>query len=167
MRYLSRIAIAGIAGVMLVGCAKKDQAANDSAAAASAMPAPAPAPEPAAAPSLTASQLAGKWQMTAVPESGKDTSPTKFVLTAKADTTGWMISFPTGVKVPLHVSISGDSVVETSDMYASQRRKGMKVKTVAVLRMQGDKLAGTTTAHYMSKGPDSVLVLRTEGTKMP
>jgi hypothetical protein len=78
-----------------------------------------------------------------------------------------MIVFPSGVKVPLHVAIAGDSVVQSSELYASQRRKGMKVKTVGILRLQNGKLVGTTTAHYMTKGPDSVLVLRTEGSKMP
>jgi hypothetical protein len=103
----------------------------------------------------------------AVPESGKDTTPTNYVLTATADTTGWLISFPSGVKVPVHVTISGDSVLGKTGTYPSQRRKGVKVMTENVMRMQGGKLVGVTTAHYQKAGPDSVLRLRTEGTKMP
>jgi hypothetical protein len=33
------------------------------------------------------------------------------------------------------------------------------------LRLQDGKLVGTTTAHYAKSGADSVLVLKTEGTK--
>src|SRR5256885_8151823 len=166
MHNISRVAIAFSAGLMLAGCAKTEQAAKDSAAAAAAA-APAPAPTPPPAPSLSPSDLAGKWNMTSVPESGKDTTPTKFVLTATADTTGWVVVFPSGVKVPQHVTFSGDSVIEKSGVFPSQRKKGVKVTTDVVLRLQNGKLVGTTTAHYSKSGADSVLRLRTEGTKAP
>ena len=99
--------------------------------------------------------------------SGTDTTPTNYVLTATADTTGWLIVFPSGVKVPVQVTVSGDSVIQKTGLFASQRRKGMKVKTEGTMRLQDGKLVGTTVAHYSSAGPDSVLRLRTEGTKMP
>jgi hypothetical protein len=35
------------------------------------------------------------------------------------------------------------------------------------LRLQNGKLVGTTIAHYAKAGPDSVLRLHAEGTKMP
>jgi hypothetical protein len=35
------------------------------------------------------------------------------------------------------------------------------------MKLQGGKLVGMTAAHYSTTGPDSVLRLRTEGTKMP
>ncbi len=169
MHYMPRVAIACSAIVFFAGCAKSDQAAKDSASAAAAMaasaPAPAPAPAPAA-PSLSPSDLAGKWQMQSVPESGKDTTPTKFVLTSTSDSTA-VVAFPSGVKVKQHVSFSGDSVMMKSDVFPSQRRKGVKVQTDVVSRLQGGKLTGMTTAHYSHAGPDSVLRLRTEGTKMP
>ena len=128
---------------------------------------PAPAAVPAPAPALALSDVAGKWQVRSVPESGTDTSSTNYVLTATADTAGWVITFPSGVKVPLHVTVSGDSVIEKTGMFASQRRKGMKVMTEASMKLQGGKLVGTTVAHYSKAGPDSVLRLRTEGTKIP
>src|SRR5512132_1263942 len=99
MKNVFRVAIACSALVTLVACGKSDQAAKDSAAAAAAAPAPAPAPPPPAPFSLT--EAAGKWQVRAVPESGTDTTATTYVLTATADTTGWLITFPSGVKVPL------------------------------------------------------------------
>jgi hypothetical protein len=129
------------------------------------MPAPAPAPAPAA-PALAPGDVSGKWQMQSVPESGKDTTPTKFVLTSTSDSTA-LVAFPSGVKVKQHVTFSGDSVIMRSDLYPSQRRKGVKVETEVVSRLQGGKLVGITTAHYKNAGADSVLRLRTEGTKMP
>ena len=167
MHHMPRVAIACSAIVFVAGCAKSDQAAKDSATAAAAMAAPAPAPAPApAAPSLSEADLAGKWQMQSVPESGKDTTPTKFVLTSTSESTA-VVAFPSGVKVKQHVSFSGDSVTMKSDEFPSQRRKGVKVRTEVVSRLQGGRLVGMTTAHYSHAGADSVLRLRTEGTKMP
>ena len=39
--------------------------------------------------------------------------------------------------------------------------------TESSMHLQNGKLMGTTIAHYMKAGADSVLRLRTEGTKMP
>jgi hypothetical protein len=166
MLYTPRAAIACSALAILAGCAKSEQAAKDSASAA-AMSAPAPAPTPPpAAPALSASDLSGKWQMQAVPESGKDTTPTKYVITSTSDSTA-LVTFPSGVKVKQHVTFSGDSVVMKSDVFPSQRRKGVKVQTETVSRLQGGRLVGMSTAHYMHAGADSVLRLRIEGSKMP
>lgn len=166
MHIVSRIAIACSAGLLVAGCSKGDQAAKgDSASVAADSAAPAPAPAPA--PAMSLADVAGKWQMQSTPTSGKDTSATKYVLTATADTTGWMMSFPSGLKVPLYISVSGDSLLEHTGSFASQRRKGLKVMTEGSLKMQGGKLVGMTTAHYAKAGADSVITLRTEGTKMP
>jgi hypothetical protein len=165
MQISSRLALVCSATLLLAACAKSDQAAKDSAAGMAAAPAPAPAPAPP--PAFSLADAAGKWQMRSVPESGTDTSATPFVLTATADTTGWLMTFPSGVKVPLHITVSGDSIVEKTGSFASQRRKGVKVTTEGSLRLQNGKLVGTTIAHYSKAGPDSVLRLHTEGTKMP
>ena len=102
-----------------------------------------------------------------MPESGTDTSATKYVLTAAADTAGWSITFPNGLKVPMQITVSGDSVMAKTGTFASQRRKGAKVMTEGSLKMQGGKIMGTTIAHYQNAGADSVVRLRTEGTKKP
>jgi hypothetical protein len=167
MQNVTRMTMVCSALLMGAACAKSDQAAKDSANAAAPMATPAPAPAPPPAPAMSPADLAGKWQMHSVPQSGKDTTPTNFVLTARADTGGWIVAFPSGVKVPQHVTFAGDSVLARSDVFPSQRRKGMRVRTDIVLRMQNGKLAGMTTAHYYKAGADSVLQLRTEGTKMP
>jgi hypothetical protein len=67
----------------------------------------------------------------------------------------------------LTVWVSGDSIMAASPEYESVLRKDVKVKTNTVLRLVGDKLIGSTTAHYSVAGPDSIRALRTAGTKMP
>jgi len=162
-----RVAVTCSTALLVAGCAKSDQVAKDSAAGTAAPAAATPAPTPAPAPMLSLADVAGKWQMRSVPESGADTSATTYVMTATADTTGWMITFPSGVKVPVHVMASGDSLVQKTATFASQRRKGVKVSTDGVFRLQNGKLVGTTIAHYAKAGADSVLRLHTEGTKVP
>ena len=165
MRTVSLVSVACSAVLLVAGCAKSDQATKDSAAGAAAVPAAAPAPAPA--PTISLADVAGKWQTRAVPESGKDTSATNYVLTATADTTGWTTTYPSGLKVPLHITVSGDSILVKTDAYASQRRKGTKVTTDGVLRLQNGKIVGTTIAHYAQAGADTVLRLHIEGTKLP
>jgi hypothetical protein len=161
MQSICRVAIACSTALLIVGCAKKEQPAADTTTAAAA-PAPAPAPR-----TIALADVAGKWQVRAVPESGTDTTATTYVLTATADTSGWSLAFPSGLKVPLHIQASGDSVIQTTGEFASQRRKGVKVKTEGSFKLQDGKLVGRSTAHYSKAGPDSVLHLRIEGTKMP
>ena len=168
MRIVLRVVIVSSATLLVAGCAKRDQATTDSAAGAASTPAAAaPAPAAAAPTPLSLADVAGKWQIRSVPEAGADTTTRTYVLTATADTTGWVINYPSGLKVPVHVTVSGDSVIGKTGTYASQRRKGVKVMTESAFRLQGGKLVGTTIAHYAKAGPDSVLRLHIEGTKMP
>ena len=156
-----------LCGTAAVACAKSDRqraAESTAAMAPPATPSAAPAATPAGAISLA--DLAGKWNMRSVPESG-DTTPTTYVLTAKADSSGWTIAFPNGPTVAMKVMAAGDSIVTDAGPYASVRRKGLQVTTRSVLRRAGDRLSGTTVAHYKTTGPDSVLRLRTEGLRAP
>ena len=167
MRMMLRVVLACSTTLVVIGCAKSEQAKTDSAGGAAAAPAATPAPAPTPPPALSLADVAGKWQMRSAPESGTDTSATTYVLTATTDST-WTMTFPSGLKVPVHVTVAGDSLMEKTGSFASQRRKGVKVSmTEGTLRLQNGKLVGTTTAHYAKPGPDSVLRLRTEGTKMP
>ena len=151
--------------LLVVACAKKEQAATDSSAAAAAAAAAAPAPPPT--PTLQLADFAGKWQVSTTPTSGKDTTPNKYVLTATADTSGWVITFPSGLKVPLQITVSGDSLLTKTGVFASQRRKGLKVMTEGSFKLQGGKLTGMNTGHYTTTKPDSVIQFRVDGTKMP
>lgn len=160
MYVARRVALASSTLLLLVACSKNEQAAKDTAA-------PAAAAAPAPAPALNLADFAGKWAMVSTPMEGKDTSATKYTLTATADTSGWMIDFPSGVKVPMQITVSGDSLITKTGTFSSQRRKNVKVFTEGSFRMQGGKMVGMTTAHYQGAGADSVLHLRTEGTKAP
>jgi len=162
MHVARRVALASSTLLLVVACSKRDQAATDSSAAAAAAP-----PPPAAAPALNLADFAGKWDMVSTPTEGKDTSSTKYTLTATADTTGWSIAFPSGVTVPMQVTVSGDSLIAKTGTFSSQRRRNVKVFTDGSFRIQGGKMVGMTTAHYQGAGADSVLHLRTEGTKAP
>ena len=159
MHRITRVALLGSTILLVAACAKKEEPANDTVAAMT------PAPTPA--PTLALADLAGKWQFRSVPLTGKDTSATTWVLNATADTTGWTMTNPDKVTTPLHVSVAGDSVLVTTPMFSSQRRKGVKVKTETAYRLQDGKLVGITTAHYAAAGADSVLQLRAEGTRIP
>jgi hypothetical protein len=161
MHHLGRVVFFGSTILLVAACAKKEQSEADTAAAVATAPAPAPAP------SLALADVAGKWQFASVPMAGTDTSPTRFVIDAKADSAGWTLTFPDKQVVPLEVTVSGDSITTKSGEFKSQRRKNAKVWTLTTLRMQDGKLVGTTMAHYSNAGADSTLQLRTEGTKMP
>ena len=158
-------AVACLSSAALVACAKSGDQTRDTASAAGSTPAPTP---PAAPTPIALADVAGKWQMKAAPEGGTDTTTTNFVLTATADTTGWTLTFPNRPKpVALHIMTGGDSIVANSEPYESVRRKGVQVTTNSVFRMQNGQLTGMTMAHYKSKGADSVLHLRTQGTRAP
>ena len=123
-----------------------------------------PMPAPAA---LSLANVAGRWNVRAVPESG-DTTPTTFVLTATADSTGWTTTFPDRAPLATRVvAVGGDSVVTEVGPYESVRRRGVQVRTRSVVRMDADRLTGTAVARYQTTGADSVLRLRLEGTRAP
>lgn len=146
----------------LVACATSERDdATDSAAGAT---------ETAATPStLSLADVAGRWNVTAKPESGTDTATTRYVLNATSDSTGWTITFPNRPQpVPVRiVAIEGDSIVTEAGPFQSVRRQRVQVTTRNVLRREGDRLVGSTRARYASTGSDTVLVLRTEATRAP
>lgn len=109
--------------------------------------------------------VAGKWNVTAKPESGTDTATTTYVLTATAETTGWTITFPGRAPMPIQVQVSGDSIITRAGPYDSVRRKGLKVTSDGSFKLQDGKLIGHTTAHFKTTKADSVLTLKSEGTR--
>ena len=153
-----------LSAAVLAGCAKKDNAAVDTTATSSTATTTAPAPAPAPAP-VNLADVAGKWNMRSVPTTGADTSATTYVLTATSNTSGWTITFPGRKAIPMKVTVGGDSIMLDAGPYPSVRRKGVQVTTHTVSRLQGGGLAGSTTAHYKVKTPDSVLVLTNTGTR--
>jgi hypothetical protein len=150
-----------LCAAVLAGCAKKDNAAVDTstmAAVSTVTTAPAP---------VNLADVAGKWNVRAVPASGTDTTPTNSVINATSTTSGWTITFAGRPPVPMKVTVDGDSIMTEAGPYQSVRRKGTQVTTSGVMRVEGGNLVGRTTAHFKVKTPDSVLVLTTTGTRAP
>ena len=148
-------------------CAKSGDKVADSSAGAVTTADSASTMGAAPARTIALSDVAGTWHIVARPADGKDTTATRVTLNATADTVGWTMVMGNSKPVPLHVMVSGDSIVETSEPYPSARRKGVTVRTTSTFRLQNGKLVGTTVAHYNVKTADSVLVLSTEATKAP
>ena len=152
--------------ILLIACAKKEQKAADTTAAAAPAAVPAPAPAPAPAATLSLADLAGKWTGPTRPENS-DSVLVVATITATADTAGWTLILPKRPPIPLHVSVSGDSLLFSNGPYESVLRKGVQVTTESVSRMQDGKMVGTTIAHYKTGGADSVRRIRMELTKQP
>lgn len=147
--------------VLIAACTGDHEVEGDSALVAAAE---AVTPSPTA-PTISLSQVAGTWNLRAVPESGTDTTATQAVLTATSDTTGWTMKIGNGPAVPLTVRVAGDTIMTESAEYESARRRGVKVTSRSAMRLVGDSLVGTTIARYASAGPDSVLTMRTTGKR--
>jgi hypothetical protein len=65
------------------------------------------------------------------------------------------------------VTVAGDSLVMVAGPFESVRREGVMTTTNTVLRMEGDRLVGTTVATYETTDADDELRLATEGTRAP
>lgn len=151
---MSRVALLLVLPLFLA-CSKKEEPAADTAAVA-AEPAPAPAPV----------SYAGAWTVTVMPEAN-DSVLLTYKLETTADKTGWKLTLPGRAAMePRVISMDNDSVVVENGPYSSALKKNVQVTTHSAMHMEGDKLVGTTIAHYSTKGPDSVRVLRTVGSKM-
>lgn len=149
---------------VIAACAKKENAAVDTSSVVASTTASATTTAPAPA-NINLADVAGKWNMRAVPTSGTDTTPSSYVLTATNNTSGWTLTFPGRKPMPVQVVTAGDSIVISAAPYSSVRRKGLQVSTNGVLRLQNGDLVGPTTAHYRVKTADSVLVLNVTGTR--
>ena len=150
-RIVLALAVAG-----LVGCEKKE---TPPAADSSAMMAPPPA-------AINLASVAGSWNMQTMP-ADRDTVILNYVLTATADTAGWTLTFPGRAPIPVRIiHVGGDSMVSEAGPYESALRPGVQVTTRTVNRMDGDALVGSTEARY-SSGPDTLVMLRSRGTRAP
>jgi hypothetical protein len=145
-----------LSAAMMVGCAKKEEIPE----VVTEPPAPvAPAP-------LDMAAVAGTWEMKTMGATS-DSVLTTFTLEATADTSGWLMAFPKRTPMAMNITIDADSVISVSPQYESVLRKGAKVQTNTVFHLVDGKLVGRTTAHYTGGGADSVVQLRSEGTKVP
>jgi hypothetical protein len=148
------------AALVLAGCARADDQATADTAPGAVAATTAPA-------TISLADIAGRWTVRAVPETG-DTTAVVSQLNATADTTGWTMTLANRPPIPTRVVlVSGDSIVTENGPYESVLRKGVQVRTRSVMRLRDGKLVGNTVARYTTTGPDSVLRLRTEATRTP
>jgi len=159
----TRIALCSSAAA-LSACAKKENATVDTSGAMASSTASTSSTTSSGG-TVNLADVAGKWNMKSVPMSG-DTTTTTYVLTATSNTSGWTITLPNRPQpVPVKVSVDGDSIMLAAGPFPSVRRRGLEVTTFSVARLQSGRLNGSTTAHYKTKGADSVLVLSTTGQR--
>ena len=150
--------------VVLLACGKtKDNSAMEQAAQP-ATDSTTVAPAPAAPTAISLADVKGKWKMKSMAE-GSDSALVEYTL--DAGDAGWTLHFPKRPPVPTKPTADGDSIVADAGPYESVLRKGVKVTTHSVFRLQDGKLVGTTVAHYATKGPDTLRTLKTEGTRAP
>lgn len=147
----------GLTTAVLMGCATKEEAPPETVAEP---------PAPVAAAPIDLAAVAGTWELKTMGASS-DSLLTTATLEASADTAGWLLALPKRVPMKLSITVSGDSVISVSPEYESVLRKGAMVQTTTVFHLVGDKLVGHTTARYTGGGPDSVVQLRSEGTRAP
>jgi hypothetical protein len=106
--------------------------------------------------------FAGKWKVRSTDEAGG--TPVEIEL----DTSAWTMTGSDGKLVPVRVvAVAGDSIVMEAGPYESFVRKGLQVTTRTVSRLEGGRLVGTVEARYTTKGGDSVVQRRSEGTRAP
>ena len=138
----------------LAACAKKDEAAP--AASGGAM---------AAAP-IDLKAVAGAWNFKTMGMTSDSVLATG-TLVATADTAGWTMTLAGRPTMALKLTVAGDSIMAQAPQYESVLRKGVMVTTKSTYHLVGDKLIGTTMAHYTVTTADSVMALRTEGVRAP
>ena len=138
----------------LAACAKKDEAPSTPAGGAMA-----------GAP-MDLKTVAGEWNFKTM-GMASDSVLTTGTLVATADTAGWTMTLPGRSTMALKITVSGDSIMAAAPQYESVLRKGVMVNTSSTYHLVGDKLIGTTVAHYTVTTADSVLALRTEGVRAP
>jgi hypothetical protein len=151
-----RLCLVLAGGLIMLGCeretaeeATEEQAADTVASAAT----------------ISLADVAGTWDMRAVPEAGADTTTTVFQIQARAD--GWTLMLPDRDPIEAIVIPSGDSILVDAGPFWSVRRDSVMVSTNSVFRLAGDRLVGTMVAHYQTTDADSVLRLHVEGTRAP
>jgi hypothetical protein len=155
---MRRFACVCCAVLVLANCAGSDEQPEVAADSLPLTPAP-------AATAISLADVAGKWNIEVMPENS-DSVVLRYVLNASADTAAWSSQFPDRpdpVKVHV-VAVAGDSIVTHAGPYPSALRKGVTVTTDGVFRLEGGTMVGRNVAHY-SGGPDTVLVLRSRGTR--
>jgi hypothetical protein len=150
---------------VLAGCADT-QEQPDTAAGDTAGMTPRPDTGAAAARTISLADVAGTWNVRVMRE-GSDSVLTTYTLMADTDST-WSMKLPNQPDtIPVRVlAVAGDSIVFQAGPYPSVLRRGVTVTTHGVARLENDRLVSRTIARYSVRTADSVMIARTEGTRM-
>ena len=145
-----------LAVVVLAACSKPDTAATNDTGAVAAV-------EPAAASSLAS--VAGVWNVNVMP-ADRDTVLTSYVLNA-TDTANWTFTFTGRTDaIPMRVTgTNGDTLLTEAGPFDSGVRSGQKVSVKSKNWIQAGKLMSLVDANYAGTPPDSIVKLRSEGTR--
>ena len=150
-----RIAALLVCAVVAVGCSSKEDApAVDTMAVA-----------PPAVPASSVASMSGMWNVNVMPV-GRDTVLTSYVLNA-TDTTNWTFTF-TGRSdaIPMRVTgTSGDTLLTEAGPFESGVRSGQQVSVKSKNWIQDGKLMSLVDANYAGTPADSIVKLRSEGTR--
>lgn len=123
-----------------------------------------PADTVAAGPTISLADVEGTWNMRYVPVSGDTTATTSQV---QVTPDGWTLLLPDRDPITATVTVGGDSLIVVEGPYESIRRPGATVTMSSVYRLDGDRLVGVVAARYGTGGADSLLVMLSEGTRLP
>lgn len=152
MRTAEIIGACLIATIATAACGRDARDTTDSVAGA------------VAAPGMVAlDEVAGTWNVRTIPDSAAE-AVVVYVLAAKADTSGWTVTFPGREAVPVRAWAQGDSVIVEGTYEGG--RGGAQEATHTVLRLHGDSLVGTAIARRAA-GADSVVRRRVVATRVP
>jgi hypothetical protein len=114
---------------------------------------------------MSLADVAGTWNFETA-AIGSDSVLVTSQLMATATTDGWMMMLPNRDPVPVRVlAVDADSVVTEMGPFPSVLREGVMVTTRSVFRLRDSILAGRLTAQYAGGGADSVVMLRSRGTR--
>lgn len=157
-RFAFLLSVAAVLGCARTDTDTADTTAMGDTAMGAGMPAPAPTP-------ISLTDVAGRWNVQSTAPG--DTAPVNYVLTATGTRSGWTITFPNRRPIPARiVEVAGDSIIMEAGPFNSVRRPGVQVRSRQVFRIQDGRLVGTVEARY-ARGPDTLVILRTEGTRAP
>jgi hypothetical protein len=110
--------------------------------------------------------VAGRWTIRAMPETGDSTLAT-YELMATSETTGWTVTLPGGTTSNATVRADGDSLIIEVGPHDSVLRPGQQVTTQINARVSGTSLSGNFVERSPGTATDTGMRGRVSGTKNP
>lgn len=123
-----------------------------------------PAPDEGATAGPTLADFAGTWENTANLEGVDD--PTHSTMTGTAAGDDWTLTLEGRPRIPMQVSIVGDSLVAQSEEYESILRPGVMVSVRSASVLRDDMLMGDMTATYRTPGGEEVVTGTVTGRRV-